>query len=81
MQQKPKSVQISEQLVIELCKWFLCGERTPEREALIVKGLQDKVDAATRRSLYKTTHDASKSAQERTEAFKAYLAIKHPLND
>lgn len=81
MSSRAKTVKLDEQLMIELCKWFLCDERTPEREALIVKGLQDKVDAATRRSLYKTMHDASKSAQERTEAFKAYLATKHPLND
>ena len=81
MSSRPKTVKLDEQLVIELCKWFLCGERTPEREALIVKGLQDKVDAATRRSLYKTMHDASKSAQERSEAFNAYLTINNPLND
>ncbi len=61
MGKRPKTVQLDERLVIELCKWHLCGEHTPEREAMIVQGLQAKVDAAARRRAYK----ASKSVQER----------------
>lgn len=77
MQQRPKSVQISEVLMIELCKWHLCdGCQTPERAEYIRKGLQDKLDAAVRRDLYATMHDSSKTPQEREEARMRYLDDK-----
>jgi Arc/MetJ family transcription regulator len=77
MQQKPKQIQIPEALLIELCKWHLCdGCQTSERAEYICKALRDKLDAAARRNLYSTMHDASKSSQDREKARQRYLDDK-----
>lgn len=71
-----KSVQISSELLVQLCKWHLGGCRTPELEHSIVTALQDKLDATVRRELYATMHDASVTPQEREKARQAYLDDK-----
>lgn len=59
---KRKNIQIPTDLFLNLCNYYhLAGIRSPEQDQRIQQGLQDKLDAARRRSDYhrqkRDTHD------------------------
>lgn len=47
-----KNVQISEQLLIDLCNYHIAGIRDPNLDMRIQQGLQNKLDAVKRRADY-----------------------------
>ena len=47
-----KNVQISEQLLIDLCNYHIAGIRDPYLDMRIQQGLQNKLDAVKRRADY-----------------------------
>lgn len=47
-----KNVQISEQLLIDLCNYHIAGIRDPNLDMRIQQGLQNKLDAIKRRADY-----------------------------
>lgn len=47
-----KNVQISEQLLIDLCNYHIVGIRDPNLDMRIQQGLQNKLDAVKRRVDY-----------------------------
>lgn len=47
-----KNVQISEQLLIDLCNYHIAGIRDPNLDMRIQQGLQNKLDAVKRRTDY-----------------------------
>lgn len=47
-----KNVQISKQLLIDLCNYHIAGIRDPNLDMRIQQGLQNKLDAVKRRSDY-----------------------------
>ena len=69
---KPKTVQIPEALFIDLLKYHLLDLADEETAARIRKGLQDKMDAITRRRYY-TDSKTAPTAEERERARQAYL--------
>lgn len=70
MADKPKTVQIPEELFILLCRVYLLDETGHDLD--IQKGLQAKLDAITRRLDYETYKTAT-SQEEREEARRRYL--------
>lgn len=72
-QSKPKTVQISEELFMDLCRVILGGVDDPETVSRASIGLHDKLDRMVARELYSTMHDPSKSPQEREKARQDYL--------
>lgn len=72
-QSKPKTVQVSEELFMDLCRVILGGTDDPEIVSRTSKGLQDKLDRIVAHKLYETMHDTSKSHQERETARQDYL--------
>lgn len=77
MQQKPKQVQIPEELFLDLLKYFFSEVcQTQDRAERIHQGLQAKLDSMAARDLYTTMHDPSKSPQERETARQDYLDSK-----
>lgn len=72
-QSKPKTVQISEGLFMDLCRVVLGGVDDPETVSRASRGLHDKLDHMVARELYSTMHDPSKSPQEREKARQDYL--------
>ena len=72
-QSKPKTVQVSEELFMDLCRVILGGTDDPEIVSRASKGLQDKLDRIVAHKLYETMHDTSKSPQERETARQDYL--------
>lgn len=67
------SVQISEELFMDLCRVVLGGVDDPETVFRASRGLHDKLDRMVARELYSTMHDPSKSPQERERARQDYL--------
>ena len=67
------SVQISEELFMDLCRVVLGGVDDPETVFRVSRGLHDKLDRMVARELYSTMHDPSKSPQEREKARQDYL--------
>ena len=67
------SVQISEELFMDLCRVILGGVDDPETMSRTSRGLNDKLDRIVARGLYSTMHDPSKSPQEREKARQDYL--------
>lgn len=67
------NVQISEELFINLVKFFLLDADTA---AECKQGLQEKLDKLHQRSLYSAAHDKNLSADEREQARQAYLDEK-----
>ena len=47
-----KNVQISEQLLIDLCNYHIAGIRDPNLDMRIQQGLKNKLDSVKRRSDY-----------------------------
>ena len=72
-QSKPKTVQISEELFMDLCRVILGGVDDPETVSRTSRGLNDKLDRIVARGLYSTMHDPSVSPQERERARQDYL--------
>lgn len=72
-QSKPKTVQISEELFMDLCRVILGGLDDPDIVLRASRGLHDKLDRITARDLYSAMHDPSKSPQEREKARRDYL--------
>lgn len=70
---KPKTVQISDELFMDLCRVILGGVDDPETISRTSRGLQDKLDRIVARELYSTMHDPLKSPQEREKARQDYL--------
>lgn len=74
-----KNVQIPEKLFVKLCIFHLLGldgmEEYQKAELLqyIENGLQDKLDAVSRREMYSKYKDTTLSPEERQKARKAYL--------
>lgn len=73
-----KTVQITEELFVRICYYFLLDRRTPSQEELIKIGLTDKLDKMQAREKYreyieKRTIDPKKDYQsaleERWETF------------
>lgn len=71
--QQSKTVQISEELFMDLCRVVLGGVDDPETVYRASRGLHDKLDRIVARGLYSTMHDPSKSPQERETARQDYL--------
>lgn len=61
---KNKNIQIPIELFLDLCNYHIAGIRSPEQDQRIQQGLQDKLDAARRRSDYhrqkRDTHEHDK---------------------
>lgn len=72
-QQSKKTVQISEELFMDLCRVILGGVDDPETVSRTSMGLHDKLDRMVARDLYSTMHDPLKSPQEREKARQDYL--------
>lgn len=72
-QSKPKTVQISEELFMDLCRVVLGGLDDPDIVLRASRGLHDKLDRMVARDLYSTMHDPLKSPQEREKARQDYL--------
>ena len=72
-QSKPKTVQISEEVFMDLCRVVLGGVDDPETVSRASRGLNDKLDRIVARELYSTMHDPLKSPQEREKARQDYL--------
>lgn len=72
-QSKAKTVQISEELFMDLCRVVLGEVDDPETVYRASRGLHDKLDRMVARELYSTMHDPSKSPQEREKARQDYL--------
>lgn len=72
-QQSKKTVQISEELFMDLCRVILGGVDDPETVSRASRGLHDKLDRMVARDLYSTMHDPLKSPQEREKARQDYL--------
>lgn len=68
-----KTVQISEELFMDLCRVILGGVDDPETVSRTSRGLNDKLDRIVARGLYSTMNDPSKSPQEREKARQDYL--------
>lgn len=68
-----KTVQISEELFMDLCRVILGGVDDPETVSRTSRGLNDKLDRIVTRGLYSTMNDPSKSPQEREKARQDYL--------
>ena len=75
-QSKPKTVQISEELFMDLCRVVLGGLDDPDIVLRASRGLHDKLDRMVARDLYSTMHDPLKSPQEREKARQDYLNSK-----
>lgn len=73
---KTKTVQISEELFMDLCRVVLGGVDDPETVSKASRGLHDKLDRMVARELYSTMNDPSKSPQEREKARQDYLDAK-----
>ena len=71
--QQSKTVQISEELFMDLCRVILGGVDDPETVSRTSRGLNDKLDRIVARGLYSTMHDPLKSPQEREKARQDYL--------
>lgn len=69
---KPKTVQIPEELFVDLLKYHLWSLDDDEIAARIQSGLQNKVDAIIRRGYY-TDSKTAPTAEEREKARQAYL--------
>lgn len=72
-QQSKKTVQISEELFMDLCRVILGGVDDPETISRTSMGLHDKLDRMVARDLYSTMHDTTKTPQEREKARRDYL--------
>lgn len=70
---KPKTVQVPEELFMDLCRVILGGTDDPEIVSRASSGLQDKLNRVVAHKLYETMHDPSKSPQERERARQDYL--------
>lgn len=70
---KPKTVQISDELFMDLCRLILGGVDDPETVSRASRGLQDKLNRVVAHKLYETMHDPTKSPQEREKARQDYL--------
>lgn len=70
---KPKTVQISEELFMDLCRVILGGVDDQETVSRASRGLQDKLNRVVAHKLYETMHDQLKSPQEREKARQDYL--------
>lgn len=70
---KNKTVQISEELFIQLAEYFLLDERDTERETRIIGGLNAKWYTIRKRELYTQMHDNALSDAERERARQKYL--------
>lgn len=68
-----KTVQISEELFMDLCRVILGGVDDPETVSRTSRELNDKLDRIVARGLYSTMNDPSKSPQEREKARQDYL--------
>ena len=73
---KPKTVQISEELFMDLCRVILGGLDDPDIVLRASRGLYDKLDRITARDLYSAMHDTTKTPQEREKARQDYLDSK-----
>lgn len=71
-----KTVQISEELFLNLVKYHLCGlYNDADLNQLIESELQAKFDAVMNRELY-TAYKTAQTAEEREQARQAYLDRK-----
>ncbi len=75
-QQRPRMVQISEELFLDLCRVLIGGIDSPATVDRAVQGLRAKLDRMVARELYTTMHDTTKSPQEREKARQDYLDSK-----
>lgn len=73
---KPKTVQVPEELFMDLCRVILGGVDDPETVSRASRGLQDKLNRVVAHKLYETMHDPLKSPQEREKARQGYLDYK-----
>lgn len=73
---KPKTVQVPEELFMDLCRVILGGVDDPETISRASRGLQDKLNRVVAHKLYETMHDPLKSPQEREKARQDYLDYK-----
>ena len=67
-----KNVQISEQLFVELVKYFLLDVQDDKNTKYICKGLSDKMDAIIKRDLY-TKYKTAVTPEEQEKARLEYL--------
>lgn len=72
---KNKTVQISEELFVQLAEYFLLDKRDTERETRIIGGLNAKWETLRKRELYTQMHNSALSEQERERARQQYLDI------
>ena len=75
-----KSVQISTDLFNNLVRLVICHSEDPEVYQKAYKGLEDKILAMHRRSLY-TASKMAESAEEREKARQSYLDEIGMLSD
>lgn len=68
-----KTVQISEELFMDLCRVVLGGVDDSETVSRASRGLHDKLDRMVAREFYSTMRDPLKSPQEREKARQDYL--------
>ena len=73
---KPKSVQIPEELFTIISLYFLYDRKEPEFENKIIKGLQDKFDRMVAREFYSEYQNAKLPPAERDSARINYLKSK-----
>lgn len=67
-----KNVQIPQELLYDLCRYFLAGERDDATEESITAALNDKLDAIVRHGLY-TQSKTAPTPEAREAARQAYL--------
>ena len=68
---KEKQVQIPQKALISLLRYFLI-KKNEEDEKIIIKALEDKLEAITRHELY-TQSKVNPSEEEREKARQEYL--------
>lgn len=73
---KDKQVQIPEKLLLDLCRYFLLDQRTPELENTITAALEAKIDRIVEHELYSKSVSTALPAAEREAARKEYLDKK-----
>ena len=59
-----KTVQIPEELFVDLCFWHMLDGQTQEREARIKAGLDDKLEALRKRELYSRYKSGDEKARD-----------------
>lgn len=68
-----KNVQIPIDLFLALVRYHYLQDPAPELPGVILKGLEDKLEAVIKHDLYSTYSNKQLSPQEREQARKQYL--------